>query len=190
MADSRDLIEKIKAGETDSFQSLVKEYKRLVYNIVFRMVQNDADREDICQDVFVKVYQNLAGFQHESKLSTWIGRIAFNACVNCLTKKKVPLYDDYSAEGDSIENFIGEAKPPDDFTAEKDIANRLETEMSKLPAQLRTILTLYHVEEMSYAEIAKIMNMPDGTIKSYLFRARKMLKQRLMKKYHAEELWT
>lgn len=189
MANSRDLIEKIKAGDTDSFRSLVKEYKRLVYNIVFRMVRNDADREDICQDVFVKVYQNLAGFQHESKLSTWIGRIAFNTCVNYLKKKKVPLYDDVSAEGDSIENSIGEAKPPDDFTAEKDIANRLATEMSKLPAQLRTILTLYHVEEISYAEIAVIMNMPDGTIKSYLFRARKMLKERLMKKYHAEELW-
>jgi len=189
MTDSKALIELIKAGDTSAFQRLVDDYKRLVYNIVFKMTANDADREDICQDVFVKVYQHLAGFQHESKLSTWIARIAHNTCINSLKKKKVPLFDDFAAEGESIDTLFAHEETPADFASDEDLSQRLETEMAKLPPRFRTILALYHIEEMSYAEIGEIMNMPDGTVKSYLFRARKLLKERLVDKYEQEELW-
>ena len=139
--------------------------------------------------MFLKVYQNLDGFRFESKVSTWIARIAHNLCINYLQKKKVLLYDDRTPESESLEDFSGGHNLPDSFAEERDIASRLQDEIDKLEIRFRTILTLYHLDEMSYAEIAQIMNLPEGTVKSYLYRARKRLKERLMEKYQKEEIW-
>ncbi len=189
MTETHELIKRILAGETAAFRSLILAYQRLVSHIVFRMVSNAADREDLCQDVFIKVYQNLGGFQFESKISTWIAKIAYNTCINYLKKKKVPLYDDLTATEESIENKFSGDDSSDAFALSSDINSRLQQEIAKLPVQYRTILTLYHLDEMSYAEISEVLGMPDGTVKNYLFRARKLLKDRLNSKYQVEELW-
>jgi len=189
ITDSRLLIDKILAGDKKAFQAFIEEYQRLVSHIVFRMIPNESDREDVCQDVFIKLYQNLVYFQFESKVSTWIAKIAYNACINHLRKKKVPLFDDLSSEGESLDSLVGDNISPDEFTEERDIAFRLQSEIDKLPIHFQTILTLYHLDEMSYSEIAEIMKLPEGTVKSYLFRARKLLKDRLMSKYQWEDLW-
>jgi len=152
------------------------------------LVPNAADREDLCQDVFLKVYQNLNSFRHESKLSTWIAKIAYNTCINHLQKKKVPLFDDRSSDVQSLEEIPGDPMLPDGLTEKSDIAHRLQLEIGRMSLQYRTILTLYHLDEISYAEIGKIMNLPEGTVKSHLFRARKQLRNRLMSKYRKEEL--
>jgi len=183
------LIKRIRAGNQKAFQSFIEKYQRLVSHIVFRMVSNTADREDICQDIFLKVYQNVAGFRFECKMSTWIAKIAYHACINHLQKKKIPLFRNGSPEDKSFADISGENKPPDAFTEERDIASRLQAEIDKLDPPFRTILTLYHVDEMSYAEIGKIMDLPEGTVKSYLFRARKRLRERLISKYQREEIW-
>ncbi len=78
MTAARSLVNRIVAGNTRVFQTVIQEHQRLVSHIVFRMISNETDREDICQDVFMKVYQNLADFSFESKLSTWIAKIAYN----------------------------------------------------------------------------------------------------------------
>ncbi len=187
--DTRLLLEKIQAGDKKAFQSLIEEYQRLVSHIVFRMIHNEADREDICQEIFIKVYQNLRGFRFESRISTWIAKIAYNSCINYLQKKKTPLFDDHAAGDETIENFSGNYILPDSFTEERDIASRLQIEIAKMDIQSRTILTLYHLEEMSYTEISQIMDVPQGTVKSYLFRARKKLKEKLMSKYQKGEIW-
>ena len=98
MSDTKRLIDKILAGDNNAFKSLIEEYQRLVSHIVFRMINREADREDICQDIFIKVFQNLAEFKFESKLSTWIAKIAYNRCINFLEKKRIPLLDDFSPE--------------------------------------------------------------------------------------------
>jgi RNA polymerase sigma-70 factor (ECF subfamily) len=153
------------------------------------LISNHADREDLCQDIFVKVYQNLGGFQFESKFSTWIAKIAYNTCLNYLKKKKVPLYEDLAPADDTIDNFESASQSADSFAISTDINARLQQEIESLPVQYRTILTLYHLDEMSYTEISEILGMPDGTVKNYLFRARKLLKERLNAKYEVEELW-
>lgn len=188
MADSKRLVKKILAGNTKAFESLIEENQRLVSHIVFRMVSNQSDREEICQDVFMKVYQNLKGFQFESKLSTWIARIAYNTCINYLEKKKVPLLDDCSLEEKTLDSFPSEGMLPDEHAEKNDLSQRLQREIDKMPVQFKTILTLYHLDNLSYSQITEIMQMPEGTIKSYLFRARKLLKERLMAKYQPEDL--
>ncbi|MDH3891063.1 MAG: sigma-70 family RNA polymerase sigma factor [candidate division Zixibacteria bacterium] len=188
MAERPPQIERILAGDHKAFEEFVKEHQRLVSHIVFRMVSNDEDRKDICQDVFLKVHQNLAGFRNESKLSTWVGRVAYNRCLNHLEKKKVPLFEDHCAEGSTIDSVIGEAVQPDEYTEHQDMAMRLRAEIQELPAQYRAIVSLYHLDEMTYKEIGEITKLPEGTVKSYLFRARKLLKERLAAKYQPEEL--
>lgn len=200
MHPEQDRIEKIIAGDMKAFQSLVEDYQRLVCHVVFRMVHNEEDREEICQDVFVKVYQNLSKFEQKSKLSTWIGRIAYNTCINYLKKKKVPLYDDVALaeagesgsgpdKGSYLDRVPGEAKLADETVTDKEMYKFLHEEIAQLPVQYRAILTLYHMDDLSYQEIGEIMSLPDGTVKSYLFRARKLLKERMLEKYPAEELW-
>jgi len=183
------LIEKIIAGETDTFRSFVDEYKNLVMHIVFRMVGSKNVGEDLCQDVFLKVYDKLNNFRFQSKVSTWVAKIAYNRCINYLEKKHVPLFDDFVADDASIEDFGSHISSPDDTAESKDLQQRVREEIQKLPVKFKTILTLYHLDELNYAEIGEVMQLPEGTVKSHLFRARKHLKEQLIKKYQKEELY-
>jgi len=187
--DSKFLIEEILSGNQKAFQTFIETYQRLVSHVVFRMVPDEADREDLCQDIFLKIYKNLPEFKFNSKVSTWIARIAYNTCVNYLEKRKLPLFEDLSTERISLDNLSGTLVAPDEYAEERDISQRLKIEIEKLPVHFRTILTLFHLESMSYHEIGDIMKLPEGTVKSYLFRARKSLKERLLSQYQQEELW-
>lgn len=188
MENTRTLVDKILSGDPGSFQKLVSDHQRLVGQIVFRMVSNVTEREDLCQDVFVRVYQNLDRFQFQAKLSTWIARIAFNTCLNFLEKKKLPLYDDQVSEGQTIDDCRGETQRPDQWAESRQRSVQVCEEIDGLPVLYGTILSLYHLHEMTYAEIGEILSLPDGTVKSYLFRARKMLKERLSARFEGEEL--
>jgi RNA polymerase sigma factor (sigma-70 family) len=189
MVETSSLIRKILAGDREAFKTIVEEYKRLVCHIVFRMVFNPEDREDLCQVVFIKVYQNLSSFKLESKLSSWIARIAYNSCIDHLKKRKALSLDELSPIGSYQADLANEETSPDEYAEKGDLSTRLKIEMEKMPVHFRTILTLYHLEGMSYMEISEIMQLPGGTVKSYLFRARRFLKNRLLTKYKKEGLW-
>jgi len=190
------LVERILARDLRAFQVLVERYQRLVSHIVFRMIANKTDQEEICQEVFIKVYENLAQFKFQSQFSTWIGKIAYNSAVNYLKKNKIPIFqnDDAEETRDSLEissseSIWGEAfERPDDLLVSRDITEIVQNEIQRLPAHYRTIITLYHNDELSYQEIGDILNLPVGTVKSYLFRARKQLKEQLLAKYELEDL--
>jgi len=188
MTDPKTLVDKILNGDPNAFKRLVKDHQRLVGQVVFRMIPNNHDREDLCQDVFIKVYQNLEGFQFNSKLSTWIARIAFNTCANYLQKKRVPLYEDFSPEGQTVDDCLDRGPGPVEWAESRQASVRLCEEIDELPVIYGTIVSLYHLQDMSYAQIGDIMSLPDGTVKSYLFRARKMLKERMLARYAREEL--
>ncbi len=182
------LVEQILAGEKQAFATFVERYKKLVAHVVYRMVKNETDREDVCQDVFVRIYRNLSGFQFQSRLSTWVARISFNTAINHLEKKKVDLFDDISAEHEQLEDRPSGKRLPDDAMVATDMGERVRLEIDKLPILYGTIVALYHLEDMSYKEIADIMNMPSGTVKSHLFRGRKLLRTRLEALYSSEDL--
>ena len=186
--DSKLLVEKTLAGNKKAFESLIGQHQRLVSHFVFRMIENPGDREDLCQDVFLKVYENLGGFKFESKLSTWIAKIAYNTCLNHLEKKRLPLLGDLTPDERSWDRIPGSAAGPHELVQGKELGTLLRSEINKLPVHYRTILTLYHLDQMSYNEIGEIINLPEGTVKSHLFRARKLLKARLTMKYQPEDL--
>jgi RNA polymerase sigma-70 factor (ECF subfamily) len=186
MTEEQKLIQDILGGNREAFSELIDRYKRLVSHIVYKMIKPYEDRQDISQDVFVKVYQNLGNFNGDCKLSSWIGRISYNACLNHLGKKQAELWDDVSPEL-SIDTI-----PSSDGLLENeielgDIAKRIRDEINLLPHPYNVIVTLFHLDDMTYQEIAEITGMPDGTVKSYLFRARKLLRERLDRKYKIED---
>jgi len=189
MTDERSEIQQVLAGDRRALKKFVEKYQKLVSHIVFRMIPNDHDRQDICQNVFLKVHQNLASFRHESKLSTWIGRVAYNQCLNFLEKKKLPLFEDIAGEDSNVDMVMGDVRTPEETAEASDVSGRLRREIETLPPRYRTILTLYHLDELTYNEIADITKMPVGTVKNYLFRARRQLKDRLLAKYGPEEPW-
>ena len=192
------LVKKILRGNLNDFRELIENYQKLVGHIVFRLVHQPETREEIAQEVFIKVYQNLANFKFQSKLSTWIGRIAYNTTINYLRKEKIPLYEDIKpvqgiantneAYTDPLKSVEDKDSSPVDYIEERDRADLLKKQVEKLPVPYRTIITLYHLEQMSYQEISEIMDMPEGTVKSYLFRARKKLKDLLVSELQGEEI--
>jgi len=186
--DDQILVDRILDGDPGAFKALVKANQRLVGQIVYRLVPNTTEREDVCQDIFMKVYQSLGSFRFDSKLSTWVARIAYTTCLNFLEKKKAVLFEDSVPEGLTVDDCMSDAAGPESWTGERQASSRICEEIDRLPVIYGTILSLYHLQDMSYAEIGGIMNLPDGTVKSYLFRARRMLKERLESRFSVEEL--
>lgn len=180
-----ELVQQILSGNSNAFRFLVAKHQRLVLHVVGRIVQRHEDIEDICQEVFMKVYSKIGRFRGEAKLSTWIARIAYNTSISHLRKEDRDefSYDEHPAlvasETDESTNHI----PME--TAE--INKFLMLKIEELPVHYRTVLTLFHLEEFSYREIEEITGMPEGTIKSYLSRARKILKEKLEKVAETEK---
>lgn len=187
MAEDKRLVEKILTGDTTAFTELVEKYQNLVAHLVFQMLPRAADHEDLCQDVFIKIYRNLGFFHFEARLATWIAKITVNTCVNYLNKKKASLYADFNA-GDDLDLLPANLAGPEDEAEQKDTTRHLKRLIEQLPVHYRTILTLFHLEEMSYQEICEVTALPEGTVKNYLFRARKLLKERLQACYPEEVL--
>ncbi len=164
----------------------------MVAQIVFKMISNPEDRKDIAQDIYLKVYNKLSSFHFQSKLSTWIGQISYNTCFDHLRKKRLILPGILNAPNDqedmpgSITNYT--STETDIFVIQKDLSGILKTEIEKLSPVYKTLITLYHNEELSYEEIGQITGLPAGTVKSYLFRARKALKNSLVLHYKKEDL--
>ena len=184
----KEIIEDILSGDKAQFELIVDRYKKLVASIVYRIVPQTCDREDICQSVFIKVYNNLERFKFKSKLSTWIGKIAYNEALNFINKKK-PYIPGVSI--DSEESFLEPCSAgslPDKDAENRDISQILNREIGLLSVKYRTVITLYHLHEMRYQEISEITGLPVGTVKSHLYRARRLLKERLLKDYAKGEL--
>ncbi|MFC1563929.1 RNA polymerase sigma factor [candidate division KSB1 bacterium] len=192
-------MQNILDGDREEFRILIRRYRRLVSNIVFRMISNPEDREEIGQQIFVRIYRNLPGFGFRSRLSTWIAKIAYNSCLKYLRKKKVPLYDDILQEhgaekdfgdltGSRIDYVKSRVLSPDTDMENREIHTFVLQEIENLPLQYRTVITFYHLENMSMQEISEIIEIPLGTVKSHIFRARKIMKDRLLEKYKREEL--
>jgi len=174
-----DLIQRSKAGDREAFRLLIERYQRLVAMIVFRIVPHREDGRDLCQDVFLKVYEQLGTYRGEAEFSTWIGRIARNTALNHIKKKKVLAFSDLPHEAHLISAVTSFAPSPD-YCYEEAVRNaQLEREVAALPEQDRSMLALFHQEGMNYEEVGRVLGLPVSSVKSHLFRARKRLRERL-----------
>ncbi len=173
--DDHELIRQILNGNMNCFTFLVNRYRKLVVHITGRLIQRRDEIEDVSQDVFLKVYQNINKYRNESKLSTWIATIAYNTAINHMRKYKKG--DDTIPDDHSVIRTLKDFKTID--YEQVDLHRYIRDQIELLPLQYRTVITLFHLEEFSYQEIEQITGMPEGTVKSYLFRAKAILKEKL-----------
>lgn len=186
MIDDRAQVARIVSGDRQAFKLLINQHERLVAHMVGRLVDRHEDREELCQDVFLKVYDKIGEFNFQSKLSTWIATIAYRMGINHLRKKKIQLTD-IPDEESFTSHFISDADPQGSME-DHEIETITLKLIEQLPPHYKTILTLYHVDHMNYEEIGKITSMPEGTVKNYLFRARNLLKEKVKKYLGNEQL--
>src|SRR5210317_177317 len=157
-----ELVQQVLNGNNNAFRYLVSKYQRLVLHVVGRMVQQNDEVEDICQEVFIKIFKTLKRFRGDSKLSTWIAKIAYNTAITHIRKEKRRGEVSYSEKPAliSAEKDTGlNQKIIENEEAKKYLLQLIET----LPENYRTVLTLFHLEEFSYKEIEEITGMPEGT---------------------------
>lgn len=168
-----DLIRRVQQGDMVAFNKIVEKYKDRLMNVIFRMLSSSEEAEDIVQETFVRVYQHRKSFDFRHCFSTWIYTIALNLARNELRKRKrFRFFDIFDMQGNESEIAV-EMEIPSNLP--KAIENALET----LPEKYKMAFVLRDIQELPYEEVAKIMNIPLGTVKSRVNRARAMLREKL-----------
>ena len=177
MEDERALVADVLAHKPRAFERFVERYQRLVWHLVGRMVHSQEDTEELAQDVFMRAHRYLPEFRFESALSTWLGQIAFSVAGRHLQKKRIAIVDWHDEEGvDRIAETVGDEFDLEAAVISADLGERVGRALQSLPALQRTLVSLYYLEELSVGEIATMAGIPEGTAKSYLFRARAQLR--------------
>ncbi|MGO9834114.1 MAG: sigma-70 family RNA polymerase sigma factor [Polyangiaceae bacterium] len=180
------LVERLVARDERAFTTLVRAYERRVFALVLRMIGNRAEAEDLAQEVFVQVFKAIGSFRGESKLSTWIYRIAINLCKNrskylrvrhAGQEEQLDALQDHVPMGDAKGASLTRVERPDEMAAGKQVERIVQDAILELEPSFRECLVLRDVEDLSYEEIGAITGLPEGTVKSRIHRARAQLKE-------------
>ncbi|MCR4437043.1 MAG: sigma-70 family RNA polymerase sigma factor [Clostridiales bacterium] len=180
--DEKSLLEKAKNGDVFAYESLIEGYQKKVFNLALRMVGNREDASELAQEVFIRVYKSLKGFKEQSQFSTWIYKITTNVCLDELRKRKnrniTSLDEEIKLEDSEIKRQIEDDKPTPEMIVEKNELKKVVSDAIKLLSdEHRTVIVMRDIQGFSYEEIARIINCPEGTVKSRLNRARLALKE-------------
>jgi len=186
-ATDQDLVLAARSGKERAYRELIDRYQRPVFSLVFRMVRDRERAEDLAQETFVKVFNNLDRYDPKYKFSSWIFKIANNLTIDALRRKEldtVSLDGSRNArtaeEADSSRITVAsEDENPEELLEAKQLGEEIGEAIGELRAEYRTAVVLRHVEGLSYEEIAEIMEVPLGTVKTYIHRARHELRIRL-----------
>ena len=173
-------------GDQDAFAWIMKKYKGPLQNLIYKMVSDKNEVEDLIQEVFIKVYNSLKNYSQEYAFSTWIYRIAINNTIDYLRKKKLETFSIHSDEEEDDDRPKYEI-PDTSYLADANIILEqrqqiINDAINSLPEKYKKVIELRHKEELSYEEISEILNLPIGTVKAHLFRARELLNKYLKDK--------
>lgn len=171
------LLEQAAKGNSEAFSQLFLTYKTLVYRVVYRLLRIQEDVDDAVQQTFIEVFKSLPGYEGKSKFTTWLYRIAVNVSIQHLRKRRNDIYTDFDPEilpsesiKDNLENLEG-----------LELHKQIETALDTLPVKKRIVVILHDIEERTMEEIAAILNIPLGTVKSRLFHGRDEMRKKLQK---------
>jgi len=175
-----ELVVRAQKGDTEAFSELVNRHQQMVYNVAYRFMRNAAQAEDAAQEAFLKAFRLLAGFRGDCHFSTWMYRVTASVCLNELERRK------RRAEVALMPAHQGQEKPSGLDTL--DLPEMIGHCVGKLPAQYKKVITLYYLKEVSFEDVAKLMEIPRGTLKTWMYRARAQLRKILEKEYRVDGL--
>jgi len=168
----RDLIQRARRGEAEAFGELVTRYQTNVFNVCYRILHERLEAEDMAQEAFLRAHERLNTFDDERPFGPWIRRLAANVCLNHLSSQKIAAELDEERHADTSQR-------PDAVQEARERSEYIRAVLASLPAHYRVVIELRHYQEMSYDEIAAELNIPLSDVKSHLFRARKLLAEKL-----------
>ncbi|MCK4547119.1 MAG: sigma-70 family RNA polymerase sigma factor [Candidatus Eisenbacteria sp.] len=177
-ATDMELVARVLAGNLDAYAGLVDRYRDLVYSVVLRIAGNRADADDLSQEALVTAFRALATFRGDSKFSSWLYRIAVNlALAHVKRHQRAPLIhtDDEGRAAGALAAVTQDT--PERALLDEEMRLHVRRAIAKLPPHYRAVITLYHLEERNYNEVAVILALPMGTVKTHLHRARALLRR-------------
>src|SRR5260370_37348926 len=173
------LVSACQVGDQDAFALLVQRHQRLVFILIFRMLGYYEEGDEVTQETFLAAWQGLPGFRGNARFSTWLYRIAYNCALKQLEQRKRDQALQLAIQAEQANQQINNDERIGAEIEAHDRQTIVREHLSTLPAKYRIVLVLRHLQEMTYEEMAEILTMPIGTIKTHLFRARNLLKQPL-----------
>lgn len=180
--EDRQLIERCRSGDREAFDELVRRYEKQAYNLAYRLSGNYDDASDVVVEAFVRVFQGLHTFRGEANFGTWLHRVVVNTFLDMRKRSKgrqnVSLEEQLELDGDTFTRRIEDTSPgPEELVEKEEREEVLQRAIAQLPPERRILIVLYHFENLSYEEIAQMLNLPVGTVKSRLNRARLALRE-------------
>jgi RNA polymerase sigma-70 factor (ECF subfamily) len=172
----RDLVQQTRQGQVEAFGELVTRYQTAVFNVCLRMLGVREEAEDLAQETFIRAFQRLETFDLERPFVPWIRRIATNLCINHLQRKR-PVRFTLDEERD--QPALAHQETPEDRLEGKQAIKAMKIAIAELLPHYRAVIELRHYQDLSYAEIAEVLDLPISDVKSHLYRARKQLASRL-----------
>lgn len=167
----RALVDEARDGDSHAFRELVERYQRAVYGLAYRMMGDHEDADDMVQEAFVRVYQALDRYEPQYSFYTWVRNITVRLCINELAKRKRRKTDTLGEAG-AFDRFAGGDPGPFEALAAEETARRIDAVVETLPLEQRQVFVMRVREEMSYQEMARLLEIPVGTVMSRLSRAR------------------
>jgi len=176
-----ELVRQTLCGNTAAYNSLVQRYQRQVYNLAYRMLGNAEDAGDLVQETFLRAYGALASFRQDASFLTWLYKIASNLCIDQLRSRKAKGALSLDVELEEGREPAADTRVcgPEATAVRGAVQDVVQRAILNLPERYRLVVVMRHLQDMSVDEIARALDMPTGTVKTHLFRAREMLRERL-----------
>ena len=177
-AADNELVKRVCMGETQLFRLLIERHQQHIFNLCYRMLRRFEEADDATQDTFLKAYRSLKRFRGDARLKTWLCQIARNECLNRLRHENMASLDQQLTTDYSFQ--IADSTPsPLELIEQQETQSIVHEAINTLPHQYRLVITLFHLNGLSYEEISQVMEIPMGTVKTHIFRARELLKSKL-----------
>jgi RNA polymerase sigma-70 factor (ECF subfamily) len=191
--DDRAYVRGALAGDDRAFAVLVERHQRGLYNLAYRMVRNGETARDLVQDVFIRVHRSLGKYDPVYPFKSWIDRVASNLCIDYIRKRKLDTVSLDAPISVGDDDSVTRDLPDETFDPGRDLEDRergalLSAALDQLPPAHRLVLSLRHRQDLSYDEIALALDVPLGTVKARIHRAREALRQILVRDYRLEDL--
>jgi len=179
MEKEKQILKKIISGDKEVFGEIILEYQDFIFNIIKNYVKLEEEARDITQEVFLKAYENIEKFRGDSKISTWLYRIAYNLSINWSERKKDK---EIQFDEEILENIADNDEPYDKIFERESLYANLNEIIEILPDKYKIVIKLYYFEDKSYLEISEILKLPINTVKIHLLRAKKIIEEKLSQK--------
>jgi len=177
------LVKMAISGDQDAYEELVRRYQPGLFKMIYQMIKNREETEDLVQETFIKAFKSLESYNNKYAFSTWLYKIAYNHSIDAIRKKKLRVFSIDRPikvkDGDVMPQICDDSSSPERELMYREKKKIIHNYISLLPERYRRVIVLRHQEEYSYEEISKMLNIPIGTVKARIFRAREIIKKRL-----------